>query len=414
MADTGALESQLSAINRWDPKVEALVDWDESAARERARETGCGPLAGWSVAVKDIIDLAGMPTRCNADFVPVQSAPKNAAIVDALLTRGAFVMSKSVTTTFAYSDPGPTRNPWNLDHTPGGSSSGSAAAVACGMARLALGSQTVGSVNRPASFCGVVGFKPTFAWFSVDGIFPFAPSVDTVGFFTSNVHDVQTTYSAVSGEPSQEAQMPLRIAYVPDQLCESAEPAMLEAIEAASRRLSAAGHDVSERSLPGLLTAAHDNHWELVAAEVAQSHRDLFSKYGASYTPKLRDLIERGHRVEKSRVEEIQTHRRQCIDRIDELFDTYDLLLTASAPGPAPHGLDSTGEPRMNLLWTYVGFPTLTLPMSLDASGLPLGMQLVGRRKKDQALLASGTVIEPLLAFTDKPSLRQERGTRSK
>lgn len=174
--------AELAAIERWEPRVHALVDWDASIARDRAERVGPGLLSGWSVAVKDIIDVVGLPTRCNAAFIPATPAAANAAIVGLLLARGAHVASKSVTTTFAYLDPGPTRNPWRLDHTPGGSSSGSAVAVACGMVRLALGTQTVGSINRPASYCGVVGFKPTYGCLGLDGVFPLAPSLDTVGF----------------------------------------------------------------------------------------------------------------------------------------------------------------------------------------------------------------------------------------
>ena len=399
------LESQIAAIQRWEPEVHALVDWDEPTARQRWRATADGQLNGWSVAVKDIIDLAEVPTGCNADFVPAEPAPRDAAVVAALLSHGAFVMSKSVTTTFAYADPGPTRNPWHLDHTPGGSSSGSAAAVASGMARIALGSQTVGSVNRPASFCGVVGFKPTFGRLPIEGVFPFAPSVDTVGVFATNVRDVQTVFLSLTDEAVKEARPSLRIAFVQDMRCDPPETSMSQALQAASGQLSDAGHDVSDLALPASISDAYENHWTLVAAECAQSHTDLFQQYGKAYTPKLRDIIERGRQVEESQIERIQEHRRRTIEEIDKLFDTYDVLLTPSAVGSAPRGLDSTGEPRMNLPWTYVGCPTLTLPMNLDAHGLPLGLQLVGRRMHDQALLAAGAIVERILAFTARPSL---------
>ncbi len=190
-------QNEFRAIRDWDPKVHALIDFDESAARRRIAAAGPGPLAGWSVAVKDIIDLAGTPTRCGADFVPAPIVQGSAAIVEHLESLGAFVMAKAVTTTFAFFDAGPTRNPWHLQHTPGGSSSGSAAAVACGMVRLGLGSQTVASVNRPAAFCGVVGFKPTLGRFDTRGVFPVSPAVDTLGFFTADTEDARAAFAAM-------------------------------------------------------------------------------------------------------------------------------------------------------------------------------------------------------------------------
>ncbi len=216
--------AELAAIDRWEPRVHALVDWDPAIARDRAERAGRGLLSGWSVAVKDIIDVAGLPTRCNAEFTDANPVLTHAALVDKLLACGAYVAAKSVTTTFAYLDPGPTCNPWHLDHTPGGSSSGSAAAVACGMVRLALGTQTVGSINRPASYCGVVGFKPTYGCLAVDGVFPLAPSLDTVGYFTANAVDAQQAFAALTERPPVPSPGVLRIAVVEDMLCEPADP----------------------------------------------------------------------------------------------------------------------------------------------------------------------------------------------
>ena len=394
--------SHFTSISRWNKKVRALLDWDEQAATERAQTYGDGELAGWSVAVKDIIDVAGFPTRCNAPFTSPDPVSHDAAIVEALRCRGAFVIAKSVTTTFAYYDPGQTANPWHLDHTPGGSSSGSAAAIACGMARLALGSQTVGSVNRPASYCGVVGFKPTYGRLSTEGIFPLAPSVDTVGFFNASASDAQTVFSALTGEPALTCPRPLRIGLVSDLLCPPAEPAMSKAIDTVANALRRHGHKVWNIRLPVHFAGTYKNHHALVAAEAAQVHVGLFAQHRESYTENLRQLIEFGQQVTDHQLWKINTERQQTKGEMDTYFDTTDALLSPSAPGPAPRGLHATGDPRMNLLWTYCGLPTLTLPASLEA-GLPLGVQLTGRAMGDAQLLAVGKTVEEILGFKAKP-----------
>ena len=398
-----ALGSELAAIHRWEPRVHALVDWDAATARDRAERAGPGPLSGWSVAVKDIIDVAGLPTRFNAPFLPVESAAANAAIVDMLRACGAYVASKSVTTTFAYLDPGPTRNPWHLDHTPGGSSSGSAAAVACGMVRLALGTQTVGSINRPAAYCGVVGFKPTYGCLPTEGIFPLAPSVDTVGYFTASAVDAQHVFAALTQEPAAPLRDRLRIAVVEDMLCGPADPDMTSAVRSTAEMLDAAGHEVRQVALPELVSDAYESHRMLVAAEATQSHRELFHRYREQYPPNLRQLIEFGQTVDRAQLEDIEASRDQTKAALDGLLDEWDLVMSPSAPGTAPRGIEATGDPRMNLIWTHAGLPTLTLPAALDGHGLPLGIQLTGARMQDSALLIAGVVVESVLGFNAHP-----------
>ena len=397
------LESHLAHIERWNPHVEALIDWDRFGAIERAGKVLDGPLCGWSVAVKDIIDLAGVPTRCNAPFVPAQPAMTNAAIVDELINQGAFVMAKSATTTFAYADPATTRNPWNLRHTPGGSSSGSAAAVACGMVRLALGTQTVGSINRPAAFCGVVGFKPTYGTLPMEGVFPFSKTVDTMGFFTATAADAQDAFAALTAQAPANSPTALRIGVALDLHREPAEPSMAKAVQAAAGRLQDAGHHVQEHALSTLFEPAHEHHWNLIAAELAKVHENLFARHGKNYTPKLRQLIETGRKVHPKTLEAIASHRTELISSIDSIFEGFDLLLCPSAAGPAPRGLEATGDPRMNLPWTYCATPTVTLPAALGPGGLPLGIQLSGRRGSDRTLLAAAVTIEKLLQFHQRP-----------
>ena len=397
------MEEELAAIRRWEGTVRALVDWDPLGARQRRERSGDGPLNGWSLGVKDIIDVQGMPTRCNVDFLPATPAREHAAIVGRLLSLGAFVLSKTVTTSFAFLDPGATRNPWNPAHTPGGSSSGSAAAVACGMVQLALGSQTVASVNRPASYCGVTGFKPTFGRLPVTGVFPFSPSVDTVGFFTRGLSDMQRAASALLGEPAAEEPGRLRVGLAPDLHTEPAEGVMLRALSEAGDRLAAGGCEVRTVSLPDECAAAYRNHFDLIASEGARGHAELLARHGDRYPPKLRALLLEGQEVTPEALDRIQQHRRSLTVSLAGLLEEVDLVLSPSAEGPAPQGLAITGDPRFSLLWTYTGCPTVTLPTALSPEGLPLGLQLAGRSMADGALLAAARKVEALLGFRARP-----------
>ena len=393
------LEAHVTAVRRWEDQVHALVAWDEAEALRRLEGVAEGPLKGWAVGVKDIFDVAGLPTRCGVDFLPSEAAQKHAGVVEQLLSRGAFVFSKTVTTAFAYFDPGPTRNPWNLDHTPGGSSSGSAAAVACGMVRLALGTQTVASVNRPASYCGVVGFKPTYGRVSVSGVFPLSPSVDTVGFFTQDVSDMQTAFSALVGEAVVQPPSSMRVGLVEDLYVAPAEEEMVAALKTSAEKLEAGGLEVQHALLPSISSEAYENHWSLVAAEVAHSHRELFAAYRERYPAKLQELILRGQGLSSAELSRIEAHGRQLREEISSMFDECDFLLTPSAPGTAPAGIDATGDPRFSLIWTYAGFPTVTVPALISKNGLPLGVQLVGPLSGDLPLLAAALRLESMLDF---------------
>ena len=397
------MEEELAAIRRWEGTVSALVDWDPVGARQRHERSGGGPLSGWSLGVKDIIDVQGMPTRCNVDFLPETPAREHAGVVGRLLSLGAFVLSKTVTTSLAFLDPGATRNPWNPGHTPGGSSSGSAAAVACGMVRLALGSQTVASVNRPASYCGVTGFKPTFGRLPVTGVFPFSPSVDTVGFFTRGVSDMQRAASALLREPEAGKPASLRVGLAPDLHAEPAEALMLRALSEAGDRLAAGGCRVETVSLPKECAAAYRHHFDLIASEGARGQAELMARHGDRYPPKLRALLLEGRAVTPEALDRIQEHRRSLTVSLSGLLEQVDVVLSPSAEGSAPRGLAITGDPRFSLLWTYTGCPTVTLPAALSPEGLPLGLQLVGRPLEDGALLAAARKVEALLGFRARP-----------
>ena len=397
------MEEELAAIRRWEGTVEALVDWHPDGASQRREQCGAGPLSGWSLGVKDIIDVRGMPTRCNVDFLPETPAREHAGVVGRLLSLGAFVLSKTVTTTFAFLDPGATRNPWNPAHTPGGSSSGSAAAVACGMVRLGLGSQTVASVNRPASYCGVTGFKPTYGRLPVSGVFPFSPSVDTVGFFTRGVADMQRAAAALLGEPAAGEPERLKIGLAPDLRTKPAEEVMLRALSEAGDRLAAGGCQVSTVTLPKECAAAYRNHFDLIASEGARGHAELMARHGDRYPPKLRALLLEGEAVTPEDLDRIQEHRRSLTVSLSGLLEEVDLVLSPSAEGAAHRGLAITGDPRFSLIWTYAGCPTMTLPAVLSPEGLPLGLQLSARPMADGALLAAARKVEALLGFHARP-----------
>lgn len=399
-----SLDNELSRIARWEPAVRAFVDFDEGRAREAAARCAAGPLAGWSVAVKDIIDVAGMATRCGSTITSAEPVKADAAVVARLKALGAFVMGKSVTTTFAYFDAGPTRNPWRLDCTPGGSSSGSAAAVAAGFVRLGIGTQTGGSIGRPAAYCGVVAIKPTFGTLPTEGVFPLAPSLDTVGLFAGNVGDVRVAMGALLGR-SHSVSVPekLRVGVLADLGVEPADAAMLAAVDSVARRLREGGHEVHVVATPGWMAEAHACHGDLMAAEVAASHAELFAKHRAEYTPKLTELIEKGRGVSVARLAAVMKNREASIAALRAMLERYDVLLTPSAPGAALRGLAVTGDHRMNRLWTYTGFPAVTLPAALNGDGLPLGVQLVGKRGEDLRLLDMAAVVEAAIGFTQRP-----------
>ena len=394
--------AHVAAVKRRESVVRALLDWDEGAACERLLQAADGALHGWALGVKDIIDVAGHPTRCGVEFTPETPATSDAEVVERLKSLGAYVFSKVVTTVFAYFDPGPSTNPWNPAHTTGGSSMGSAAAVAAGFVRLALGSQTVGSIGRPASYCGVVGFKPTYERMPLAGVFPFSPTVDTVGFFTQNVRDLRVASSAYFGETTSDVSTSVdatRVGLIDDMLCDPADEDMLAAVREVGARLTAEGFSVRPASVPSALRAAYDNHLKLITAEAAISHRDLFSVHSADYTPKLRELILSGQKISTAELEECRGRRVEFESEIAALWDEFDVLLTPSAPGAALRGLEITGDPRMNLIASHTRVPALTLPARLNADGLPLGVQLLAPKMADLQLLAAAETIESVIDF---------------
>jgi len=408
------LESHLRRIGALEPEVRAWVTVDREGAREAAKrlseevEEGHirGPLHGVPVGFKDIYDTAGLRTTMGSkiydQFVPGVDADTVAGLREA----GAIILGKTETTEFAVTDPAPTRNPWNLEHTPGGSSSGSAAAVSSGMCPAALGSQTGGSVIRPASFCGVVGMKPTYDLISRRGVFPLSWSLDHVGFFTRSVEDADIVLGALVGDgrlPPLEASRAPRVGVLRGFFEENADPEVWEGFVKAKGVLEGAGAEVFEHPLPGSFHVVHDAHRLIMASEAASVHEENFRKRARDYRLNIRGLVASGLLIPAHAYLRAQCIRARFSDEALLAMDEVDCLMTPSAPTPALHGLASTGNSAFNVPWSLCGFPVMTLPSGVTHDNLPLGIQIVGRPYEEHRLLSIALWCECALGFPKEP-----------
>ncbi len=401
LARLDAVNARVRAILP-DPRLGERLSAEAAAIVERwPAPDERPPLFGAMLAVKDIFNVDRMPTRAGSAVPPESFSGREADVVQRLREAGALVLGKAVTTEFAYFAPGATTNPHNRAHTPGGSSSGSAAAVAAGIAPLALGSQTVGSVIRPASFCGVVGFKPSYDRIPTGGALYYSPSVDTIGYFVRSVEDASLVAASVllgwrAGEDA-EAGRP-RIGIPSGPFLDQAGPEMLAALDDAVTRLGDAG--ISVQPAPTLRDIAEINarHRQLTTREFADVHADRYATYGVMFRPESAQLYEDGLMISSADAEAGRASRIALRQRLHERMDRagIDLWLAPSAVGPAPRGLGSTGNPTMNLPWTHAGMPVLSLP-SGDVDGLPLGLSLVGRFGHDERLLGQAALVERAL-----------------
>jgi Asp-tRNA(Asn)/Glu-tRNA(Gln) amidotransferase A subunit family amidase len=397
-----------------EPEIHAFVP--ESDRRERLREaasaldtqypdpTDRGPLHGVPVGVKDIFRVEGLPTKAGSDLPTEALAGPEATVVTALREAGALVLGKTHTTEFAYFEPGPTRNPHDTDNTPGGSSSGSAAAVAAGECPLALGSQTIGSVIRPAAFCGVVGFKPTYGRVPIEGVIPVSPSLDHVGWFTAEVAGTRLAAAILcrNWPPKAPGTSDRPTVGVPEgPYLQQASSAGLEAFERSVETLDAAGYEVRRVPLLEDIEVVNERHETLMAAEMAIAHgeREWYPAYADRYAEATAELIEDGRPVSAGTVGDARAGRRGTREGVVETMDSegIDLWVSPAAPGPAPEGIDDTGDPVMNLPWTHAGLPALTVPAG-TVDGLPVGCQCVARPMDDERLLGWGTDLETTLA----------------
>jgi aspartyl-tRNA(Asn)/glutamyl-tRNA(Gln) amidotransferase subunit A len=405
------VEACLTRIRKLDGELRAWAHIDAegalAVAREREAEARAsrlrGPLHGVPVGVKDIFDVAGMPTTGGAKAFAHTRPTADAAAVARLRAAGAIVLGKTVTTEFAYRDPAPTRNPWNHDHTPGGSSAGSAAAVAARMVPLALGSQTVGSVLRPAAYCGVVGFKGTHGLVPVAGVIPLAWSLDHVGVLTRSVGDAARAMSVLAGRDLEPAAVSApRLALAPELLARASREVAAQ-VEAAADAFARAGATVSKVELPASFGDLAEAGLTVLEAEAAAYHEPWFVKHADQYALEMRRLIEAGLGVSATAYVTANRARLAFRDDVTPLLAAHDALLSPTAPAPAPAGLGSTGDGSLCSPWSNAGVPSITLPSGIASSGLPHAIQLVQAGGASPRLLGVAAWCERVLDFTRAP-----------
>jgi aspartyl-tRNA(Asn)/glutamyl-tRNA(Gln) amidotransferase subunit A len=413
LTPTRLLESILKRIDGLEPVLEAWVTMDEERAMSdaealtREAEEGSlrGPVHGIPVGVKDIYFTRGLRTtmgsKIYADYIPEYDAETVAILREA----GAVIPGKTETTEFAAYDPAATRNPWNTEHTPGGSSSGSAAAISSGMCPAALGSQTGGSVIRPAAFCGVVGLKPTYDLISRRGVFPLSWSLDHVGFFTRTVEDSTIMLNVLSGvehRPDHDPDPP-KLGLLRGYYQEAADEAVWEGLMDAAGRLQDAGAEVVELQLPRSFEYVHPAHSIIFSAEAASVHEEGFRRDPSSYKPKMRSHVAAGLLIPSPAYLRAKRIRGVFAMEARDLLGEVDCLLTPSSVTPALRGLESTGDPAFNAVWSFCGFPAITVPCGLTEDGLPLGLQLTGLPYGEEGLLSAAGWCEGTLDFSKKP-----------
>lgn len=396
-----AIERSIAAVEAHDEMLSAFVTtgFDEA----RAAAAASGPLAGLALGVKDIIDTAGLATEMGSPLYAGNRPRADAPVVALARRAGAAVIGKTVTTEFAYLQPGPTRNPARLDHTPGGSSSGSAAAVAAGLIPLAFGTQTGGSVVRPAAFCGVAGFKPSFRLIPTVGVKCFSWSLDTVGVFGAGVADAAYFMAALTGRDlrvdGRDPAAP-RIGLVRTHLWEEASGEMRQAVETAGRLAEAGGARLVDIELPGLFADAFAAHQVIQDFQAAQALAWEYDHHAQALSPILRDALALGRMLKPEDYDRARRTARQARLALRDLFADIDVILTPSAPGAAPEGLATTGTSIFNRLWTLMGTPALNVPGLTGAGGLPLGVQIVAPFGRDRACLEAGRFLERQLSAT--------------
>ncbi len=414
LTPTALVERCLARIAEVEARVEAWRLVDAEGARVAAASLTAearagrvrGPLHGIPVGIKDIIDVAGLPTRAGSrtrDGAPPAAA--DAKVVSRLRAAGAIVLGKTHTTEFAFFDPAPTRNPHRLGHTPGGSSSGSGAAVAAGMAPLALGTQTNASVCRPAAYCGVAAVKPTSRSLPVEGVVPLAASFDTVGVYGRTLGDAAAGYAALAGARAagRPAGGPLRIGVVADPLYDRATETVRAAMEAACARLATAGHRLAPASPPARFEDLIEIHGTVMAYETAAAHAATVRAAGDLIGPRLREFVERGLAITTGRYETARRAMDAASAAVWQAFGDYDALLAPPVAAPAPAGLASTGDPTFITPWTLLGGPLAVIPAGADATGLPVAVMVAGAPGADQALLEAACRIAALVESVPEP-----------
>jgi len=414
------VEAQLRRIAARDPAIEAFAFFDPAMPRAAAsavdeyRASGrpIGALHGLTVGLKDIIDTADMPTENGTRIDAGRRPGKDATIVRRVREAGAIVMGKTVTTELAYFSPGKTRNPHDPGRTPGGSSSGSAAAVAAGMVSFAVGTQTFGSVIRPASFCGVVGLKPTHGLIPRTGVRLLAGPLDTVGVFARSVADAAMVADVLAGHDPLDTDtrlmppprlldialtdppVPPDLAFVKSPVWDQAEP---ETQQGFRELVDTLGDRCTEVPLPDIFGEWHGALKALMQAGMARNLGPYYQKAKDQLSAQMRAILEDGMKVTAVDYLTALDWREALNNGLDQLFERYDAIVTPAAPGEAPRGLEATGNPIFNGLWTLCGVPAVTLPLMTGPNGMPVGVQLIGRRGEDGKLLRTARWLADLV-----------------
>ena len=398
------LESNLARVAQREPVIQAFTWHDPIQVRQQLAAASSAsplPLTGVTVGIKDIIDTAQMPTAYGSKAYAGHQPATDADVVVKLKAAGALLMGKTVTTEFAHQHAGPTVNPHNFAHTPGGSSSGSAAAVADGMVMMALGSQTGGSTIRPAAFCGIVGFKPTYQRVSLQGVLPLSVSMDTIGLQARSMADVQLLASVLLGQarpadlstPSK-----IRLAWYPGPEADQADADARQMLERAREVLSEQGVEFVTLNLAekDFVRLGQANR-VIMAYEAARQHQAIYRSHPTKLGESTVKMIESGLAMTEAQYRQELTHAAHCRALFSQAMQGVDAALTFSAPGQAPLKTTGTGLSTFNRAWTTTGVPCLTLPVGKGSLGLPLGVQFVADTQRDHQLLALGEIFEAML-----------------
>jgi Asp-tRNA(Asn)/Glu-tRNA(Gln) amidotransferase A subunit family amidase len=376
-------EQCVQRIRQLEPSIHAWV------VVQPEPPTGDGPLAEIPFGVKDIVETKGMATEYGSPLYKGRLGTEDAAIIRELRGRGGILLGKTVTTAFAYRTPGPTRNPRNPEHTPGGSSSGSAAAVAAGMVPFTIGEQTRGSILRPASFCGVTGFKPTHDLLPMEGVLPLAKSLDTLGFFTHTPADMLELWKATGKPAGREEQFSFG---APEPVPEC-DPEMASAFRQSVALLRKSGVAIKAIDISGELKKLIEASDLIEAYEGARFHEGRLKEFGNRLDQPIATLVVNGLKISAARYDEARRSVAESRMRFAEIFKATPVILSPAAVGPAPLGLSTTGDPRMDAPWTALGTPAISIPMPV-ASGLPLGLQLTADINQDARVLSAAVLLQ--------------------
>ena len=392
------VRASLECIAAREPDVLAWAHLDARFALDQAVERDAelwrgapiGPLHGVPIGIKDIIDTKHLPTEQGTPVYKGRRPSEDAEVVRRLIAAGAVILGKTETTELAFFGPGRTRNPHDLARTPGGSSSGSAAAVADLHVPLALGTQTAGSIIRPASYCGVIGMKPTFGLIPCEGVLEQSAALDTIGGLARSLQDMALLVSCLAGIPLESSWgRSIRLAFVRSPAWREGEPAMHEAMK---DFVSEHRDLVEEIELPRDFATTSGLQRAVQFRDIAKNYGPLLESHRTVLSAKLAEVIAIGRTVSERDYEEALARREPLYVALAPILSRYDAIVTPAAAGPAPNGLASTGSPAFNFLWTYLGMPALTLPL-LTVEGLPLGVQLVGARGADAKLIAAASAL---------------------